>query len=351
MTQADESLRLIGLEELAPVDEGFLDSAGRPAQPFHRGQVRVLPGADHMDLSALQSSLTASERLRSMACILLAAGSGVGLFYLLGKLTLVRNGELALVRSVTGECRALGSGWHLINTVGCQVQKASMTDPLVQLGNLSIIRIFPGSVGLGQLNGKPLLLAPGVHLINDALFCFKGTAAMTQPHITVENVLHIITVPKGMLGLCTADAQGHFLGPGRHAINHQRFEFRGLRHATEEYLCTGSKHRVLISAGRLGLAWEAGRPLVLEPKDEPLFFDSPTFRWERSVSASQQVILHGSSKIVTVRQGFVGVSFRDGALDVLPPGRQILALITHVFAGFLPTGQNTLMLEKVISMT
>jgi hypothetical protein len=69
------------------------------------------------------------------------------------------------------------------------------------------------------------------------------------------------------------------------------------------------------------------------------------------VPATQQVIVHGSLKVITVRQGFVGVSFMDGALLVLPPGRSILDSVTHAFAGFLPTGQQTLELEAVDGMT
>ena len=33
----------------------------------------------------------------------------------------------------------------------------------------------------GQLNGQPLLLGPGVHLLNDPLFNFLGTSPATAP--------------------------------------------------------------------------------------------------------------------------------------------------------------------------
>lgn len=64
-----------------------------------------------------------------------------------------------------------------------------------------------------------------------------------------------------------------------------------------------------------------------------------------------QVIRHGSLKVITVRQGFVGVSFADGRLDVLAPGLHRITSVTHAFAGFLPTGQQTLDVNKVTSMT
>jgi hypothetical protein len=345
---AARRLAVLGVDASAPVDEGFSGGAAldKSALP-----IEVLTGARDLDLSQLQTEMSPWQQFKSGVVIMLAAASGVGLAYLCSKVTLVRQGEVALVRSLAGECRALGPGWHLFSTVGCDVTKAAQTDAVIRLGNLCIVRVFPGYVGMGQLNGNPLLLAPGVHLLNDPLFSFLGTALMTQPVISVGGTLHVITVPRGMLGLCTADSQGHFLGPGRHVVSHPRFAFLGLRSATDEHLSVGSKHRVLLAAGRLGLAWEAGRPLVLEAGTGVFTIDSPTFSFERSVNAATQVITHGSTKLVTVRQAFVGVSFKDGHLDVLPPGRSVLESVTHTFSGFLPTGQITLPLEKVQSMT
>ena len=337
-----------GAKEGERIDEGF-DSA----TSFESGAVDYSEGAPTMDLSFLQTPLTAAEVLRSYLSILAAGATGFGCFYLASKLTLVRQGELALVRSYNGQCRALGPGWHLVETIGCDVRKASMTEPIVQLGTLTILRVFPGFVGKAQINGRPRLLGPGVHLYNDPLFTFLGTESAAAPRISVADTLHVITVGVEQIGLCTANAVGHFLGPGRHGIFHLRFQFTGFRNASEEYMTVGSKHRVLISEGRLGLAWDRGKPLVLEPTPDnaPRCYNSPTFSFERSVSATQQVIVHGSLKVITVRQGFVGVSFADGALVVLPPGRTILDSVTHAFAGFLPTGQQTLELESVDGMT
>ena len=320
---------------------------------FDLGAVEYSEGSPNMDLTGLQTPLSASDVLRAYAAITAAAMTGFGCFYLASKLTLVRQGELALVRSFTGQCRALGPGWHLVNTVGCDIVKASMTEKVVQLGTLTILRILPGQVGKAQVNGQPRLLGPGVHLFNDPLFTYLGTEDAASPKISVADTLQVITVGQEQIGLCLANAVGHFLGPGRHGIFHLRFQWVGFKSAREEYITVGSKHRVLISEGRLGLAWDKGKPLVLEPTADNTArcFNSSTFVFERSVSATQQVIVHGSLKVITVRQGFVGVSFRNGALEVLPPGRCILDSVTHAFSGFLPTGQQTLQLESVDGMT
>ena len=52
-----------------------------------------------------------------------------------------------------------------------------------------------------------------------------------------------------------------------------------------------------------------------------------------------------------VCQGKFGVSYNEGALEILLPGRHILSKATHFFAGFLPSGQQTLNIEAVTSMT
>lgn len=155
------------LGDEAPVDEGF--AAGTSgAAALERGRVTVRPGAADMDLSALQQPLTSGQVVRSAAATVLALALPlVGWGYLLSKFTVVRPGEIALARSITGETRALGQGCHLAATVGTEVKKASVTEPVVTSGTLSILRVLPGDLGRGQLNGAPLLLGPGVHLIND----------------------------------------------------------------------------------------------------------------------------------------------------------------------------------------
>ena len=61
---------------------------------------------------------------------------------------------------------------------------------------VTILRILPGEVGKGLLNGKPVFLLTGRHLVNDPLFVFQGTESLTTEHITVGTA-HIITVASG----------------------------------------------------------------------------------------------------------------------------------------------------------
>ena len=167
----------------AAVDEGFVEGGTAAAPPFERGRVVLKAGAPHLDLSTLQQPLSTSGFVRSIATITGAAlALPIGCCYLTSKLTLVQPGEVALVRSISGHTRALGAGWHLVDTVGCDILKARQTDTVIQFGSLTIVRVLPGELGKGQLNGQPLLLGAGVHLINDALFSFLGVGSSVTPH-------------------------------------------------------------------------------------------------------------------------------------------------------------------------
>lgn len=341
----DLARTLLGATEGAPVDEGFPPN---PAAQLNKGRVDVRPGASELDLSTLQQPPTIGERARRA---LLGALCLPLVPYWLLKIKLVRTGELGLVRSLKGNCRALAPGVHYLDVLLAQFQRANILDDVITFGPLTICRVLPGRLGRATINGAPVLLGPGVHLFNDPLWQFVAFSNMNDAVIEVGGTTFLITVQRGQLALVLADGQGHILGEGRHAINNPRFRFERFEDATAEYLRIGSKHRVLLAAGRIGLAWQDGKPLILEATGKPLCVDSATFKFERSVAATQLVIRHGAVKVVTVRQGYVGVSFRDGQLDVLPPGRHILDSASHAFAGFLPTGQQILPLSSVTSLT
>jgi regulator of protease activity HflC (stomatin/prohibitin superfamily) len=172
---------------------------------------------------------------------------------------------------------------------------------------------------------------------------------MTDSHISL-GCLHIITVPTGQVGLCTVNSTAHFLEQGRHHINNPCFRWVGHRMSTEEHIECGSKHRVIVPAGKLGLAWDRGQAVILEP--ERIYnIDSATWSYAGSVPITQLVIQHGGFKVVTVREGFAGIAFEDGKLTVLPHGRHVLTKTTHSFSGFLSTGQMTLSVAQITSMS
>jgi len=182
-----------------------------------------------------------------------------------------------------------------VETLNTTVSKAQLTSDVITHGALKLIRVPPGHLGLGTNNGAPVVLGPGQHVLNDPLFVYGRTEPMTSPHIHISTV-HLITVQQGKVGLCTVDATAHFLEAGRHNINNPRFAFLGFRDASDEHITAGSKHRIMVPAGKVGLGWEVGEPVVLEP-GRVYNLDSPTFRYAGSKSAVEPVIVHGRLKV------------------------------------------------------
>lgn len=334
----------VAAELESPIDAGFETHV-----EFPRGVVETRLGNPNLDLSSLQEPLSIGQRLCDTVGAVVIGGTGVGIFYLLAKLTLIRRGEIGITEWLNGRCRVLGPGWHLNEVLNTRVTKASLTKDLITHGALKIIRILPGNLGLSLSNGNPVVLTTGCHLVNDPLFSFVRQEPLTNPHIQLETV-NIITVQMGRVGLCTVDATAHFLEPGTHRINHPRFVFSGFKSTTDECISIGSKHRIRVPAGRIGLAWDSGEPLFIEP-GQVVNVDSPTFSFAGSKPVTDPVIFHGRLRIITVKQGSWAISYDDGRLVILEPGRHILDKATHYLAGFLTGGLQVLPIPEVTSMT
>jgi len=137
---------------------------------------------------------------------------------------------------------------------------------------------------------------------------------------------------------------------GRHYINQGMFSLLGIQSLSDEYVFAGVRHRILVPRGKIGLAMEAGEPFILDPGAIHLKH-SPLFQYKGSVDITQQQIVHGSLTIITVRDGQVGITYKDGVLHLREPGRHVLESATHVVGGFVSTGQNTLRIEEVTGMS
>lgn len=209
----------------SPIDAGFPNS-----EDFDRGHIEFRAGVadSSLDLSSLQGPLSFGKKLCSLAGLTVAAGSGIGIFYIANKVTLVRKGEIGIVEHIDGTLRVLEPGFHIIETIGTRVVKAMLADDYISHSLLKIIRVLPQNVGLGTQNGRPVILLPGRHLIIDPVFVYQRQEPLTNPHIQIGTV-NLITVQQGQVGLATVESTAHFLEPGRHNINSRTFTFHGFR--------------------------------------------------------------------------------------------------------------------------
>jgi len=133
-------------------------------------------------------------------------------------------------------------------------------------------------------------------------------------------------------------------------VSSARFEIEKSKSLSDEYICSGTRHRILVPNGKLGKGLEAGHPVLLEPGKLHLK-NSPLFQYKGSVDINEQVIQHGSIQIVTVKEGQFGVTYNSGVIQLLEPGRHTLEDATHVLGGFVSAGVNTLRISEVVGMS
>ena len=196
-------------------------------------------------------------------------------------------------------------------------------------GNIKIIRVLPGCVGLMTINGKPVVLQAGRHLFNDPLATWVGMQLLTSAHIVLET-LHLITVANDEVGLCSVANTAHFLGPGRHVFNTPAFTFRGVVSAITDYITLHSKHRVFVPNGKLALISVEGSPQILEPGLHN--FDASRFYWGGLQDATAPYLAVGSLHRLFVTAGRVACYTLAGVGTVLSePGVRLIDSPTFLF--------------------
>eukprot|EP00750_Incisomonas_marina_P032287 INCI910.1.p1 GENE.INCI910.1~~INCI910.1.p1 ORF type:complete len:713 (+),score=132.37 INCI910.1:127-2139(+) len=330
--------------EPAKIDWGF------DKQGFDLGSIATIKASD--DLLHQQPPLSCSSAAGRCLGLTLAGLSVVGLPYVFCQCRVVPAGKLALCRGIGGNVRIVEPGCNCLEFACSKVKMFDVTTDQIDLGPMHIIRILPGQLGMASVNGRPYLMEPGRHAVNDAMFQFHGTASLRAPYINIGTI-HVVLVPEGMTAVCKVGGEGHFLESGRHEINNPNFSFdpaTGFYNNNTEHINICSKHRIVVPSGKLGLAFSRGKAKVLNPC-QVYNVDSPYFTYSGSVSLSQNQIIHGDIKIIMVQDGKLGISFDDGQLKILTPGRHILDRPTHVFYGFLGTGQETLPINEVTGMS
>lgn len=335
------------------VDVGF--PVKSKTVPLDKGKVVYLDGLevskkyDENDILGSQEPLSAGEScVIATACAALSL-TIVGLPYIFCKAKIVPHGHIALCKDFQGRVRIIKSGCHLKEILFKEVQVFDLKTDVIQMTPVFIINIKPGHYGLGTLDNEPVILKEGRHIINDPLFKYIKSVSVNVAHIQ-NGPTHIIVVAEGQNGLGSVNGVGHILEPGIHEINNGSFEWKGFVDSRKEHIAICSKHRLLIPEGKVGLAWDNGKPILLD-SGKIYNIDSQYFSYAKSVDLTTEHITHGSLDIVIVNDGKLGISYDDGELKILPPNRHVLPKATHYFQGFLNSGQQTLPIDQVTSMS
>jgi regulator of protease activity HflC (stomatin/prohibitin superfamily) len=193
-------------------------------------------------------------------------------------------------------------------------------------------------------NNVPKILKSGTYVIDSAFFVVEGFVAVNKEHIQ-HNTIHIVRVPKGKVALISENNRFGLLPQGTYTFNTQVFAYGGLRDINESCITHGTITRFRVRNGELGLAWHNNKPIFIE---QPDFYeiDSPNFTFLKCVPASDKNVALGSRKRIIVYDGEVGISYVNGRLDILRPKTHVFDDAERIFYGFLSTRQQSLQLVE-----
>lgn len=239
----------------------------------------------------------------------------------------------------------LDEGVHVRNTRAFQ-HKAFVAANTKHIKHETInILIVPSSeYALVVENNIPKILKSGMYVIDSSFFTVAGFVQVNAPHIE-HYTLHIVRVPKGKVALISENNKYALLPQGTYTFNTQVFQYSGLKDITETVITHGTITRFRVRNGELGLAWNENKPIYIEQAG---FYeiDSPNFTFVKCVTASEKQVTLGSRKRLIVYDGEVGISYVNGKLDVLKPKTHTFDDAERIFFGFLSTRQQSLYLVE-----
>lgn len=368
--------------------------------------------SDYPQLFAVDDDKTVADIIRppnaddaDVASISRAANQGrrtTAVKFPLGKLVPV--GHIKTVHNAAGQAEVLTAGRYAMRLFLKGIVPAatwgklhSLTQNHITEGTFTMVRVSRGQIGLAVENGKPVLLAEGLHVYNSVLFTFKEFKEVSSEHIEHMSC-NVIRVPKGSFGKVMEQGRPKLLPEGTHAIDNPVFKYDGLVETKQHRISYGSIHILQVASGTLALIKEGNFPSLLHEglhiynspmleicatqnkntsmhfqhgtitrfrvqkgeiglavrNNEPLFIEEPgtyqvnsaSFKFEYAAKASDKSIVLGSSKIITVYSGEVGVSYNGGRLQVLQPGRHVIDKAEHTFDDFLSTQQKSMRLKQ-----
>ena len=172
--------------------------------------------------------------------------------------------------------------------------KFRMTDPIVGAYGSYVLNIPQGKIGRIWLGNTPVLYGEGIHVVHDPLLRmgnedtaagnqagFQWLRSFSEQYLRHGN-LHILRVPVGQYAKVTVDTHAMLL-PYRkepYCFDTALFEFKGFVGESEFIIEHGPLHLIRVPAGKVGTAWLGSRPLLLEYREEPYFFDDALFKFE-----------------------------------------------------------------------
>ncbi len=250
----------------------------------------------------------------------------VGWLYMSGRTNNVAPGHIAFYHTVSNKVRFVPAGWsYQPNPFHKNFETFDLNqDSFNYQGQVHVVRIKPGEIGVGLFGGRVRLLQPGangvgVHVIVDPAFSLQGVHLITHGCIQASPI-NILNVPDGKVQPVVMDNRAHVLFPGHHVLECSNLERGALRRLDQCFTHETITHVVTQPGELVGLT--IGKRSV--------FVDKPCSLWFKSDVSSMMAnparvdndhVEFGPMARVIVSDYRMGVVQDEGGrLQVLSPG-------------------------------
>ncbi|KAG9392665.1 hypothetical protein J8273_6033 [Carpediemonas membranifera] len=175
----------------------------------------------------------------------------------------------------------------------------------IEFRGLHIYQVPRGHVGLVWKENRPMLLGEGRHVIKDPNMKFEAETKSLASDCFKHGTINIVRIPRGMLGharLCDS-SKPLILAAGLHVIDDSRFQFIKTIELNAQINKIGALELVRIETGQVGVAYKSGKLTILQPG---LHLITPPDRFDHHLSTQQQVLhlpetVHESADYVPLR--------------------------------------------------
>lgn len=160
---------------------------------------------------------------------------------------LIPAGEIGLATD-NGVPSVLNPGWHfLLRPFTSLDVKRPIVDQVIQHGQVCIVRVLQGQIGLAYMDSSPKLLLPGLHCYNSPVFRFNQIVDLKNPHIT-HGPVQIFTVASGTVRVCYDSGAVKIFEAGRYGVYNANFQLSTVIPIQQQNL-PFEKHQVLLEGG------------------------------------------------------------------------------------------------------
>lgn len=270
----------------------------------------------------------------------------------------IKAGEIAMIQNANGTAELIETGLYFRPFPGDKFGKTyQKTDKYIDFGPIQRVQVLQNEVAYKtKADGAVEGLAPGIHLINatanesfDPLTHIKNN----QEDYIDQGARKIVRIRPGKLGV-KIDARGNAveLAPGNHVIDSAAGEMfnplTDIQDIGQDDFTLGNCRHITIRNGELGESYKDGIFVLLEPGRHKL---PANHRFVKKVSVDNDIVDLGALKIVTVKEGQVAVINTTEGVTIKGPGKhEIKQSEGHYFNSILTTSPQAIVLPPLTVM-